>query len=150
MKETHLHQHGHAHPLEDGPDSRCAPSINEPRAPEFHAGRSYKVRGLCCADEIAVLRQAVGPLVGGSDQLAFDLLNGRMSVAAAAVRVPEEAIIGAVAGTGLSAVPWTAPTGEAEIDACRRQHVFFTAASGAFVLSGLILHIVLAGGIVEA
>ena len=40
----------------------------------------FKVRGLDCAEEVAVLRREVGPLVGGADNLAFDVLNGRMTV----------------------------------------------------------------------
>ena len=42
--------------------------------------RSFGVQGLDCAEEVAVLRRAVGPLVGGADNLAFDVLNGRMTV----------------------------------------------------------------------
>jgi Zn2+/Cd2+-exporting ATPase len=63
-----------------------------PIAASFRAGRAYKVRGLDCAEEVAVLKQAVGPLVGGSDRLAFDVLNGRMTVAANENEVVEEAI----------------------------------------------------------
>ena len=54
--------------------------------------RAYKVRGLDCAEEVAVLKQAVGPLVGGEDRLAFDVLNGRMTVAASESELADEAI----------------------------------------------------------
>ena len=69
--------------------------------------RAYKVRGLDCAEEVAVLKQAVGPLVGGEDRLAFDVLNGRMTVAADEREVADETIFKAIATTGMSAVAWT-------------------------------------------
>lgn len=40
----------------------------------------FKIHGMDCAEEVAVLKQAVGPLVGGEERLAFDILNGRMTV----------------------------------------------------------------------
>lgn len=57
------------------------------------ASIAFKVRGLDCAEEVAVLKQAVGPLVGGADRLAFDILNGRMTVADGAREVTQEEIV---------------------------------------------------------
>ena len=116
----------------------------------FRAGRAYKVRGLDCAEEVAVLKQAVGPLVGGADRLAFDVLNGRMTVAANEREVVDEAIFKAVAATGMSAVPWTPHAKTDDTDNHRRQQVLFTAASGIALLIGFTLHVVLAGGLVPA
>lgn len=42
-------------------------------------GVVFRIHGMDCADEIAALKREVGPLIG-EDRLAFDLLNGRMSV----------------------------------------------------------------------
>ena len=148
MQEHQNHHHDDAH--EHGADVCCAPSVKVVPGPEFRAGRAYKVRGLDCAEEVAVLRQAVGPLVGGSDRLAFDVLNGRMTVADDASDLAEEAIIKAVAETGMSAARWTGDTGKDEADSHRRQQVLFTAASGALVLTGLVLHVMLAGGFAQA
>lgn len=108
------------------------------------------MRGLDCAEEVAVLRQAVGPLVGGSDRLAFDVLNGRMTVADDASGVAEEDIITAVARTGMNAVRWTGDDGKDGADSYRRQQILFTAASGILVFIGLVLHVILAGGIAQA
>jgi Cd2+/Zn2+-exporting ATPase len=72
----------------------CEPS--GPATRTFRSGRAYRVRGLDCAEEVAVLKQAVGPLVGGADRLAFDVLNGRMTVADDTRNVPDEAILKAV------------------------------------------------------
>lgn len=113
-------------------------------------GRAFKVRGMDCADEVAVLKRTVGPVVGGVDRLAFDVLNGRMTVADDAHDVPDEAILDAVAVTGMSAAHWQAPTDKDETDDRPRRQALFTAASGGCLLIGLVLHIVLAGGLIEA
>ncbi len=133
-----------------GESSCCGLGESAAPAPSFRSGRAFRVRGMDCAEEVSALKQAVGPVVGGADRLAFDVLNGRMTVAEAARDVPDEKIVKAVAATGMSAAPWEARTGKVETDSHRRQQVLFTAASGAGVLAGLILHVILAGGFVEA
>jgi Zn2+/Cd2+-exporting ATPase len=144
------HDHGNVPPHENAADDCCHSPADTALASGFHAGRAYKVRGLCCADEIAVLRQAVGPWVGGADRLAFDVLNGRMTIADDAGNVAEETIVKAVAATGMTAVRWTGAAGKDEPDRHRRQQVLFTTASGAFVLIGIALHVMFAGGFAEA
>jgi Zn2+/Cd2+-exporting ATPase len=114
------------------------------------ASIAFKVRGLDCAEEVAVLKQAVGPLVGGADRLAFDILNGRMTVADGARDVTQEEIVKAVAATGMSAVPWTPHAKTDDTDNHRRQQVLFTVASGIALLIGFTLHVVLAGGFAPA
>jgi Cd2+/Zn2+-exporting ATPase len=66
----------------------------------------FKIQGMDCAEEIAILRRAVGPVVGGGDRMSCDLLNGTMTVS-----LPEEAahpgpIIQAVRKTGMHASLW--------------------------------------------
>jgi Cd2+/Zn2+-exporting ATPase len=58
---------------------------------------SFKVHGLDCAEEVAVLKREVGPVVGGADRLAFDILNGRMTVSGDAAVSPA-AVVKAVDG----------------------------------------------------
>lgn len=67
--------------------------------------RAFKIHGMDCAVEIALLKREVGPVVGSEDHLAFDLLNGRMVVAAEA-GATSEAILQAVGRTGMQAEPW--------------------------------------------
>ncbi len=55
---------------------------------------------------MALLKSTVGPLVGGEANLAFDLLTGKMTVLASPDEADREAIMAAVAGTGMAAVPW--------------------------------------------
>lgn len=106
----------------------------------FNGGRSFKIRGMDCAEEVAVLKQALGPVVGGPDLLAFDVLNGRMSVAVSAAHIDQSMIIKAVASAGMTATPWQA-RGADSSEADRRRQMLFTAASGACVALGMALHV---------
>ncbi|MHB1216783.1 MAG: heavy metal translocating P-type ATPase [Alphaproteobacteria bacterium] len=146
MAHAHTHDHDHDHKAHGGADACCAGAGEAGALPTFRGGRAYKVRGMDCAEEVAVLKQAVGPAVGGADRLAFDVLNGRMTVADAARGVADETILKAVAATGMSAVPWEAHAGKGGGDTHRRQQVVFTAASGASLLLGMALHLVLSSG----
>ena len=150
MTVPHTHDHNDACTHGSAAAACCGAEAGAAFVPAFRTGRSYKVQGMDCAEEVAVLKQAVGPLVGGVDRLAFDVLNGRMTVADDARGVPEKAIVGAVASTGMSAVPWSAQAIKDRTDDHRRQQALFTAASGVCVLIGLGLHVVLAGGFAEA
>lgn len=40
-----------------------------PASASRHAGRAYKIRGMDCAEEVAVLKQAVGPVACGGGQV---------------------------------------------------------------------------------
>lgn len=53
---------------------------------------------------MAVLRGEVAPLVGGEDNLSFDVLNGRMTVLDSALPASPDEIIDAVRRTGMTAV----------------------------------------------
>lgn len=112
---------------------------------------TFKVQGLDCAEEVAVLRREVGPLVGGADNLAFDVLNGRMTVLDEAPPISVEEIRRAVRHTGMAAVEWRpGEKGARDKGDCRRQQVWFTSLSGLFVVAGFAVHIWLAGGLAEA
>ncbi|MEX2650130.1 MAG: heavy metal translocating P-type ATPase [Alphaproteobacteria bacterium] len=138
-----VHAHNHAPHAEHRHEPPAQPT-------SIRSGRAYKVRGMDCAEEVAVLKQAVGPVVGGADHLAFDVLNGRMTVADAARDVPEEAVLKAVATTGMSAVAWQTHAAKPSDDAHRRQQVLFTVASGASLGLGTTLHVLSAGSFAEA
>jgi Cd2+/Zn2+-exporting ATPase len=154
---THDHKHGSDHHHDDDrdhdhdhkADACCAEEQELRSAPAVGGGRAFKVRGMDCAEEVSVLRRAVGPVVGGADYLAFDVLNGRMTVLDAARGVSETTILRAVAATGMSAAPWKAEQAKGEGDHHRRQQVLFTAISGAFVALGVIVHLVLSGDLSE-
>ena len=58
---------------------------------------------MTCAEEVGILKRELGPLAGGEHNLSFDILSGRMMVAAA---LSPEAVIEAVGRTGMKAEPW--------------------------------------------
>ena len=68
--------------------------------------QSFKVSGMDCADEVAILKREVGPLVGGEEYLAFDLLNGKMTVLEGTFSPSSEAILQVIRQTGMSAMTW--------------------------------------------
>ena len=135
MTECHDHAHEHEGPAHLGGRARL----------------TFKVQGLDCAEEVFILRRAVGPLVGGDDYLAFDVLNGRMMVLEGALAATAADIRDAVAGTGMSALEWRRGQEESGVsDRRRRLQAWFTAASGASVLIGVAAHAGLAGSLSEA
>jgi Cd2+/Zn2+-exporting ATPase len=117
------------------------------------AGRlQFKIRGMDCAEEIAILKREVGPLVGGGERLNFDLLKAKMTVVSPPAEVGEREIVRAVERTGMGAQVWEddperlAPEGFWQ----RRGRTVLTAVSGASVLTGFTVHAALAGGISPA
>ena len=110
---------------------------------------SFKIHGMDCAEEVAILKREVGPVAGDPDRLAFDILRGKMTVLA---DVEPEAVISAVARSGMRAEVWqdAAPgAGESSFWQQRGRNLF-TAVSGVSLLAGFIVHAVAAGGVLRA
>jgi Cd2+/Zn2+-exporting ATPase len=107
------------------------------------------VHGLDCAEEVAVLVRAVGPLVGGGEHLAFDVLRGKLSVLASSTPASPGAIREAIRRTGMRAEPWREARGEPGSwrDRSRTASV---ALSGLLLVTGIVLHARSAGGVVAA
>lgn len=113
----------------------------------------FKVHGMDCGDEVAALKREVGPVVGGEDKLAFDLVNGRMSVLGRADALPVEQIEKAVLRTGMTAELWQEGlTSDATLaeERRRRTQTILTGASGLFAAAGVALHAVFGGGLAAA
>lgn len=128
-----------------------AAQSGEPMCGANGARSIFQVQGLDCAEEVAVLKREIGPIVGGETHLAFDIVNGRMSVLKSADAVNVEDIRKAVARTGMKAEEWRADrSGDAIVDRHRWLQALFTAVSGCFLALGLILHVWLTGGFMEA
>ncbi len=72
----------------------------------------FRIRGMDCADEVAILRKALAPLGLSDERVSFDLLNGTMTV-----RTPEtlddQAVAKAVTATGMKAERLTPAGGAA-------------------------------------
>jgi Cd2+/Zn2+-exporting ATPase len=66
---------------------------------------AFKIQGMDCAEEVTLLKREVGPLVGGADRLAFDVLSGKMTVFGSPAPSEDE-IRDAVARAGMRAEAW--------------------------------------------
>ncbi|MGJ4899155.1 heavy metal translocating P-type ATPase [Bradyrhizobium oligotrophicum] len=124
----------------------------KPAKPGSATRYSFRVQGLDCAEEVAVLRREVGPLVGGESSLSFDVLNGRMTVLDSAMPVSADEIRAVVGRTGMTAVEWRPQDAEVRDAAAihYRRQVWFTTLSGVFVVVGLLIHAWFAGGLTDA
>jgi Cd2+/Zn2+-exporting ATPase len=103
---------------------------------------AFKITGMDCADEIASLKRAVGPLVGGDEHLAFDLIEGKMTVSVSGSGEMLLPIREAVARTGMDAIPWAeyAARPQASRDGSRARHgrAIACLGSGAFLFLGFL------------
>lgn len=117
----------------------------------------FRIHGMDCAEEVASLRREVGPVVGGESNLAFDVLNGRMTVTSSGVGLDAAAVVRAVERTGMRAEVWpdnakAAASGPGRL---RDGKALATVVSGLSVLGGFVVHTALSGlgpamGIAEA
>ena len=109
--------------------------------------RSFKIHGMDCAEEIAVLKREVGPLVGGEANLAFDLLNGKMILSEGA-SASSEAVLQAVGATGMQAEEWTEqqPGDGQGRPLALRARTAATILSAILILSALVVHAAAGGG----
>lgn len=111
---------------------------------------SFKVRGMDCAEEVDALKREAGPVVGGEENLFFDLLRGKMTVSLTSQDVTAEAVMEAVRRAGLEAVPWESGAGRGESFWRRRGRLVMTSSSGAALVAGFITHWVLHGSLLDA
>jgi len=102
----------------------------------------FRIHGLDCAEEVTALRRGVGPVVGGEDRLVFDILSSKMTVHPGSNEADPEAILQAVARTGMRAELWQdslpAETAAGRWEAHGR--TLLTAASGLLGLAGVVTH----------
>jgi Cd2+/Zn2+-exporting ATPase len=108
---------------------------------------SFKVHGMDCADEITTLKRGVGPIVGGEENLSFNLLEGKMTVTVRGA-VGTREVEDAVARTGMRAVPWQEHgAAEMETESWRRhRRSVLCAVSGALVTAGAVTQVLARGG----
>jgi len=108
-------------------------------------GRSFRVNGLDCVEEVAILNKVLGPEIGGEAHLAFDVINGRMTVLDTAKALSDDRIIKLIGSTGMSAKLWDAGSAAADQAAHLKRQKAFTALSGGFWAAGLAFHIIQGG-----
>jgi Cd2+/Zn2+-exporting ATPase len=100
-----------------------------------------------CADEVAILRREIEPLVGSADRLGFDILRGKMIVRPGSPHIGTNAVAAAVARTGMRAERWQdihPGAGDADFWQ-RRGRTVLTSLSGLLTLGAFTLHASQAG-----
>ncbi len=130
-----------------GSDLACGSCCGDvaPKGDITAAGRQFRVNGLDCAEEIAILSRALGPAVGGDANLAFDVINGKMVVLNSAEAISVAQIEKIVASTGMTAKPWSDDTAEQDQVAHHRRLKQFTGISGGFWFAGFLYHFIETG-----
>ena len=112
----------------------------------------FRIHGLDCAEEVAILRRELQPLVGGAERLAFDVLRGELTVRPGLPSVTSQEITAAGARTGMRAEPAAAAAQGKAIDLSfwrRRGRAVLTACSAALTAAGFATHAA-TGGVVAA
>ncbi len=110
----------------------------------------FRIRGLDCAEEVALLKRELVPLCGEA-ALAFDLLAGRLTVQPPPDAAPADAgafaaaVRRAVARAGMEAVPWVDPCapGACPVEECfwrRRGRIVACAAAAVCIAAGFAVH----------
>lgn len=96
-----------------------------------------------CAEEVAILKKELGPLVGGEELLSFDILNAKLTVRFDNTETSSEQICDAVSRTGMLARAW----GEYVLDVeqkssfwMRNKQLVACFLSGLFILTAFSLH----------
>ena len=110
---------------------------------------ALKIQGMDCADEAAILKREIGPLVGGEQFLTFDILNGVMTVLPGD-RGSIADIVAAVNQTGMRAEEQRAKSDAPKEKPSwwsRNGRLSLTAASGVLTAAGFALHYLQAGGL---
>nr|WP_044025818.1 cation-translocating P-type ATPase [Roseobacter litoralis] len=101
--------------------------------------------GLDCVEEVSILSKVVGPKLGGAEHLAFDVINGRMTVLESADQISDSQILDLVASTGMTARAWDADNASADQASYLAKQKWFTILSGGFWAAGFLWHIIETG-----
>jgi len=110
----------------------------------------YKVQGLDCSEEVAILRREVGGKPGVID-LEFDVINARMTVEFEPDALSTDEIVEAVRAAGMLATPWELrKTSAQESFWSRYGRLSMTLMSGALLLTAFGTHWLLHGSLSDA
>jgi Cd2+/Zn2+-exporting ATPase len=107
----------------------------------------FRIHGMDCADEVAILRREIEPIVKEPGRLSFDILRGKMNVDQGDPAVTEAGLVAAVAKTGMRAEVWQdeKPTSSDMSFWQRRGRTVLMVASGFLTIAAFSLHASVAG-----
>jgi Zn2+/Cd2+-exporting ATPase len=98
-----------------------------------------------CAEEVAALRAVLAPMAGVGD-LAFDVLNGKLTVSFAEGAVTADAVAAGIAKTGMRAEPWREDSDDASsARSTLSSRTAVTVVSGLLLAAGLAAQIAAEG-----
>ncbi len=109
----------------------------------------FRIHGMDCAEEVAVLKRELVPLVGDDERLAFDILNAKLIIHRDGNDVSVESLMHAIERTGMRAETWQDKTSRNDPTRFLQQHgrSLLTVSAALFTLAGFLTHAWLAGGI---
>ncbi len=113
-----------------------------PRSPEFLT-EQFRVRGLDCAEEVALIRRRLDG-ERGVRRLGFDVLHGRMTAEFDPSGIDADRIAHAVSALGLECRPWSVPAEESSF-LQRRGRDLLILLGGLSLLLGLTLQAIQSG-----
>ena len=107
----------------------------------------FRIDGMHCAEEIALLKEELSPLVGEVERLSFDLLNGKLIVDTEGTKVSADDLMNYVSRTGMHAEIWSnAANVTAEHGFWQKYgRICLTSVSGLFGLLGFVVAVWLGG-----
>ena len=138
-------KHDHSGTAKESGQSCCGGDAVVQTQVKAADGLSFHVSGLDCAEEVSILNRVIGPEVGGTEHLAFDVINARMTVLDGSKSISSDEIIKLVGTTGMTAKPWNDEDANADRAAHLMTQKRFTALSGGFWAAGFLYHIVETG-----
>lgn len=103
---------------------------------------AFRIHGMDCADEVALLRRELEPLVQAPDRLSFDILRGKMLVGPGQPAITTAQVAEAVRRTGMRAEVWRdekpAPTDTSVWG--RHKRTILTALCGLLAVAAFVNH----------
>ncbi len=112
----------------------------------------FRVEGMDCAEEVAILKRELVPFVGTEEHLRFDVLNGKLIVDQQSHELNALDVVAVIDRTGMKAEVWsdhTVDNEDSDFWALYKRHVL-TAASGASGAAGFLSHVWKAGSVGDA
>lgn len=107
----------------------------------------FKIRGMCCASEIDILKTALRPCLnaeGREADVSFDLINEKLVVESKNGNLPtEEEIVKAIASTGMQATLWSehvSKAGEKQTFWQKYGHIGLNLTSAVCLVGGVVAH----------
>ncbi len=114
--------------------------------------QEFRIFGMDCAEEVTALKRELLPLVDDERLLAFDLLQGKLTVTLPRIDLSTQQIVQAVERAGLKAEPWIGRSQQSEgvTKGAVSLRAWFVVISGVVAALGFLVHSFSTGGMQPA